>query len=163
MWGLVAIAIVVAIVLFFVWFGDEATEGDPAADAGPGTDEAIPGTGEQVEWRIEVGDLAPAPGVVLLKGDKPEGVFIETWKDDLMLTRSATANLFEWDMQAEIPEPVGEIDAAQGCDELNMLLADWATQTAEAFGDGQRAQAEAFAQHALNTLVAQGCEPAVQP
>lgn len=159
LWGVVGVAAVVVIVIFFANLGDDATADDPNADAGPGTDSTLAGTGEQVEWTIEVGDLAPAPGSVILKGDEPGGVFIETWKDGTMLARSADANLFAWDMDAGLPEPVVDIDTASGCDELNDLLNEWGTQTAEAFGEAQQVQAESFAQYALDTLTAQGCEP----
>ncbi len=59
----------------------------------------------------------------------------------------------------EVPVPVYEIDQAADCDELNDLLNEWASNTASAPGDGQRAQAEAFAQHALDTMLERGCEP----
>lgn len=160
LWGVIGVAAVVLIVIFFANLGDEITEDDPAAEAGPGTEETLPDTGEQVEWTIEVSYLAPAPGSVVLRGDEPLGAFIETWKDGVMVARSADANLFAWDMDAELPEPVIAIDdAGSDCDALNALLNDWANQTAEAFGEAQQIQAESFAQYAFDTLNAQGCEP----
>ena len=115
----------------------------------------------QVEWSIQTSEYTPTPGLVTLKGDVPLGFPTETWKDGVMLLRSVDASQFEWNMDVspEVPEPVYEIDEADGCDELTDLLEEWAEEVASAPGEGQRVQASAFAQHALNTMVDAGCEP----
>jgi hypothetical protein len=155
-WGVLAIAALALIVFFFIRLGDET---EPTAAS-----TLLPGGGEQVEWTIDVGEYAPAPGVVTLKGDTPLGFPTETWKDGVMLARSVDAGQFEWNMDVtpEVPLPVFEIDEAATCDTLNELLNEWASATGSAFGDAQRAQAEAFAQHALDTMVDQGCEPSLE-
>jgi hypothetical protein len=143
LWGVLAIVALVAITLFFVNLGDDV--------------EAT--SGEQVEWSIEVSEYAPSPGTVTLKGDTPLGFPTETWKDDFMLARSVGES-FEWNMDVspEVPTPVYEIDEAGSCDELQGLLDRWAAETAQAPGDARRTEAEAFAQHAVNTMGDQGCQ-----
>ena len=147
-WGILAIAVLALIVFFFIRLGDESS-----TDSAP--------TAEQVEWSIEVSEYAPSPGQVTLKGDKPLGFPTETWKGDVMLARTVDARIWEWNMDVspELPIPVYDIDEAAGsCDDLNDLLAEWASETASAPGDARRAEAQAFAQHAADTLNEQGCE-----
>ncbi|MEE8374859.1 MAG: hypothetical protein V3S26_00885 [Acidimicrobiia bacterium] len=143
LWGVLAIAALIAITLFFVNLGD-----DTEATAG-----------EQVEWSIQVSEYAPSPGEVTLKGDTPLGFPTETWKDDFMVARSVGES-FEWNMDVspEVPTPVYEIDVAGSCDALQGLLDRWATEVAQAPGEARRAEAEAFAQHAANTMGDQGCQ-----
>lgn len=154
LWGVIAIALLAAVTLLVVNIGDEM-------EAGPTTPSTLlPGGGEQVEWSIEVSEYGPSPGTVTLKGDTPLGFPTETWKDDFQLARTVDARAFEWNMDVapEVPVPVYEIDQAGSCDELQQLLEEWAQRVAEAPGDARRAEAEAFAQHAVNTMTDQGCE-----
>lgn len=151
LWGFVAlVAVIAGIWILANVLGSGDTDGN-------GT------SADQVEWSIDVSEYAPSPGEVTLKGDEPLGFPTETWKDGVQLLRSVDARQFEWNMDVspEVPVPVYEIDQADGCDELNDHLNDWASQTASAPGEGQRAQAEAFAQHALDTMLDQGCDPAL--
>ncbi len=143
LWGVLAIAALIAITLFFVNLGND-TETT---------------AGEQVEWSIEVSEYAPSPGEVTLKGDTPLGFPTETWKDDFMIARNVGES-FEWNMDVspEVPTPVYEIDEAGSCDELQGLLDQWATEVAQAPGEARRAEAEAFAQHAVNTMGDQDCQ-----
>jgi len=148
-WGFIGLLIVIAgiVVLASIFSGDGDTDGGTSAD--------------QVEWSIEVSEYGPSPGEVTLKGDEPFGFPTETWKNGAQLLRSVDARQFEWNMDVspEVPVPVYEIDRAADCDELNDYLNEWASETASAPGEGQRAQAEAFAQHAFDTMTDQGCEP----
>ena len=153
LWGVLAIAALIAITLFFVNLGDEIE----ASATTPPT--LLPGAGEQVEWSIVASEYTPSPGKVTLKGDTPLGFPTETWKGDFMLARSVGES-FEWNMDVspEVPTPVYEIDEAGSCDELQGLLDQWATEVAQAPGEARRAEAEAFAQHAVNTMQDQGCQ-----
>ena len=158
LWGVIAIAALTAITLFFINLGGEIE----ASSTTPPT--LLPGGGSQVEWSIQVSEYAPAPGRVTLKGDTPLGFPTETWQGDFMLTRSVGGS-FEWNMAVDpaLPEPVYEIDqvvAAGGdsiCADLNTILNNWANQVAQAAGEAQRLEASAFAQHAANTMNDQGC------
>lgn len=115
----------------------------------------------KVEWSIEVSEYGPSPGEVLLKGDEPLGFPTETWKDGVVLARTVDARAFEWNMDVspEVPIPVYEIDQAGSCDEVIELLVEWADRTGSAPGEARRAEAQAFAQHALNTALDLGCDP----
>jgi hypothetical protein len=148
-----AIAVLIAITLFFVNLGDdiEATATTPAT--------LLPGAGEQVEWSIVASEYTPSPGKITLKGDTPLGFPTETWKDDFMLARSVGES-FEWNMDVspEVPTPVYEIDEAGSCDELQGLLDRWVTETAQAPGDARRTEAEAFTQYVFNTMQEQDCQ-----
>lgn len=143
LWGVLAIAVLAAITLFFVNLGDDVETN----------------AGEQVEWSIGVSEYAPSPGEVTLKGDIPLGFPTETWKDGFMLARNVGES-FEWNMDVspEVPTPVYEIDEAGSCDGLQGLLDQWATGVAQAPGEARRAEAEAFAQHAIDTMGDQGCQ-----
>ncbi|MEE8374919.1 MAG: hypothetical protein V3S26_01185 [Acidimicrobiia bacterium] len=145
LWGLLAIVVLVAITLFFINLGDD-------------TEAAAP-VGEQVEWSIVASEYTPSPGNVTLKGDIPLGFPTETWKDGNMLARSVGES-FEWNMDVspEVPTPVYEIDEAGSCGVLQGLLDQWATDVAQAAGEARRTEAEAFAQHAVNTMGDQGCQ-----
>lgn len=147
-WGLIAILVLAAVAVFFANLGSDA-------DTSP--------TAEQVEWSIEVSEYGPAPGEVTLKGDEPLGFPTETWMNGVMLLRSVDASQFEWNMDVspEVPVPVHEIDQADGCDSLDTLLNEWVQQVGDAPGEGQQAQAEAFAQYAYDTMIEQGCEPSL--
>lgn len=150
LWGLLAVVALMVVVIFFANLGKQSS---PPAEVG-----------EQVEWSIQASEYTPSPGLVTLKGDIPLGFPTETWKDGVMLARSVDASQFEWNMNAspEVPIPVYEIDQDAGsCNALNDHLNNWGTETAQAPGDAQRTQAEAFAQHALDTMLAEGCEPSV--
>lgn len=148
LWGLLAILVLAAVILFL-------------ASLGSGGDDSGPESAEQVEWTIEVSQYGPAPGEVTLKGDMPLGFPTETWLDGVMLLRSVDARQFEWNVETSpaVPVPVYEIDQADDCDELNTLLSQWVTQVGTAPGEGRQTQAEAFAQHAYDTMLDQGCEP----
>jgi len=151
LWGLLAVVALLVVVIFFTNLARDSSEPPPEV-------------GEQVEWSIEVSEYAPSPGSVTLKGDVPLGFPTETWKDGFMQARSVDASQFEWNMDVspEVPVPVYDVDQDAGsCNDLNDHLNDWATETAQAPGDAQRTQAEAFAQHALDTMLAEGCEPSV--
>lgn len=148
LWGVIAVLVLVAVILFVVNLGSGPDDDDTAS------------TAEQVEWTIDVSDYAPTPGEVTLKGDKPLGFPTETWRDGVMLLRSVDAGQFEWkmDVSPEVPVPVHEIDQADGCEALQALLDRWVQQVGDAGGDGEQTQAAAFAQHAANTMIDQGCE-----
>jgi hypothetical protein len=145
LWGLLAIIALIAALIFFANLNTDVDD--------------VPTGGDQVEWSIFAREYTPAPGEVTLKGDTPLGFPTETWKDDFLLARNVGES-FEWNMDVspEVPTPVYEIDEARSCDELQGHLENWATETAQAVGEARRAEAEAFAQHALNTMQDQGCE-----
>lgn len=46
----------------------------------------------------------------------------------------------------------------RSCDELQGLLDEGAAEVAQAPGETRRAEAKAFAQHAVNTMQGQGCQ-----
>ena len=162
MWGLIAILVLGGIVWFLTQLGDSVE--DPGDSGDIGTDETTPADVEQVEWTIDVSEMGTEPGTVILKGDKPLGVFVEVWQEGFMIARTPDGSLFAWkmDVSPEVPEPVYEIDQAQGCDELNAALNEWAQATAEAFGEAQSVVSQSFAQYAYNTLLEQGCTPELQ-
>ena len=145
---MIAVLALAAVILFIVNLGSGSDDDDAASGA------------QQVEWTIDVSDYAPTPGEVTLKGDKPLGFPTETWRDGVMLLRSVDASQFEWNMDVspEVPTPVYEIDQADGCDALQALLDGWVQRVGDAPGDGEQTQASAFAQHAANTMMDQGCE-----
>jgi hypothetical protein len=149
LWGLLAVLALAAMIFFL-------------ANLGSG-DDPVPESAGQVEWAIDVSRYGPSPGEVTLKGDMPLGFPTETWINGVMMLRSVDARQFEWNMDTEpaVPVPVYAIDQANGCDELNTLLAQWVAQVETAPGEGQQVQAEAFAQHAYDSLLDQGCEPAL--
>ncbi len=153
LWGLLAVVGLIVTLIFFANLNADIEAGSTT----PPT--LLPGAGEQVEWTVEVSEYAPSPGTVTLKGDTPLGFPTETWKDDVMLARTVGES-FEWNMDVSpvVPTPVYEIDEAGSCDELQSLLEGWATDVAQAFGEARRAEAEAFAQHAVDTMRDQGCE-----
>ncbi len=153
LWGLLAVIALIAILVFFANLNADIEAGSTT----PPT--LLPGAGDQVEWSIVASEYTPSPGKITLKGDTPMGFPTETWKDDFMLARSVGES-FEWNMDVspEVPAPVYEIDEAGSCDELQGLLDRWATDTAQAPGDARRTEAEAFAQHAVNTMQEQGCQ-----
>lgn len=144
MWGLLAVVILAAIVLFFVWLGAEE-------EAATGTTEAV----EQVEWSIVLTDQNG--DTVTLKGDLPLGIPTETWQNDFMIARS-TAGSFEWDLEAGLPAAVIDIDETEDCDGLNAQLAMWVSTAGDALGEADNYQARAFAQYALVTMRSRDCE-----
>lgn len=147
LWGIIAIAVLAAVVLFFVWFADDETS--PAEEA------AEQGVGPQVEWSIVL--TSQTGDTVTLKGDLPNGNTTETWLGEAQLIRSP-GGTFEWNMDQELPVAVVEIDDADGCTALNDELDAWVEEIANAVGEPQHWQARAFAQHALNTMQQQSCE-----
>jgi hypothetical protein len=151
--GLIAIVALAGITIWFANFGDEVA----ATETTVGT--ILPGGGDQVEWSILVGELAPSPGEVTLKGDTPLGFPTETWRDGVMLARAVNGD-FEWNMDEspELPTAVYEINQAESCDDLQTLLDQWAQEVAQATGDARRAQSSAFAQHAVDTMTEMGCQ-----
>lgn len=150
LWGLAAILGLLAIVIFFASLTQDTSSSPTAA-------------GEQVEWSIQTSEYTPTPGQVTLMGDVPLGFPTETWKDGVMLARTVDVSMFDWkmDVDPEVPIPVYDIDQAGSCAELNDELNDWASAVASAQGDARSAEASAFAQHALDTMVADGCEPSL--
>ncbi len=147
LWGLIAVVVLALIVLLFVWFsGEETTPAEEAAEEG---------TGPQVEWSIDLVDQTG--NTVTLKGDLPAGITTETWVDDSRLIRDPSGT-FEWDMNAELPVAVVQIDNAGDCAALNAELDQWVGEIGAATADPQRWQARAFTQHALDTMRVEGCE-----
>jgi hypothetical protein len=145
LWGLVAILIVAAVVMFFIWFADDTTEPIPE------------NTGPQAEWSVALVDMSQQ--TVMLKADLPDGLETETWVDDLMLERGTiVGDRWAWDMDAELPGPVVEIDASADCAELNVHLDEWVAGIGAADGEVFNWQARAFTQHALNAMRAASCE-----
>ena len=147
LWGLVAIAVLAVIVLFFIWFGEE--------DTSPAEERAEEATGPQVEWSIVLTSLTG--DTVTLKGDLPAGTVTETWQNDIQILRSP-AGTFEWDMDQELPVAVVEIDDVEGCDGLNAQLDFWVADIQAETGEAQQWQARAFIQHTLNRMQTEGCE-----
>lgn len=147
LWGLLAVVVLAAIVLFFIWFANQETS--PAEEA------AEEGVGPQVEWSIVL--TSQTGDTVTLKGDLPNGTTTETWLGEARLIRSA-GGTFEWDMDQELPVAVVEIDNAGDCAALNEELDVWVEEIGTAVGEPQHWQARAFAQHALDTMGAQSCE-----
>jgi len=146
LWGFLAILVVTAIALFFVFLGNAENDQDG--------DTAAPGGVEQIEWSITLDDMTGDE--VTLKGDLPLGVPTETWQNDFQVARTATGS-FEWDLDQELPATVVAIDEAADCEALNTTLADIVSGADEALEPGVW-QARAFAQHAINTMRDQGCE-----
>ncbi len=143
LWGLAALAAMALIILGIIWLTDD--------------DEPVPGgeAGRQVEWSI---DLADQTGdTVTLKGDLPTGRTTETWRNDIQLIRSP-GGTFEWDMDAELPAAVVDIDDSDGCDALNTHLTHWVAEVGTATGEPQQWEARAFAQHAVDTMRSSDCE-----
>ena len=152
LWGLLAVVALIVVIIFFTNLARDSSSPPPAA-------------AEQVEWSIQTSEYTPTPGQVTLKGDVPLGFPTETWKDGFMLAR-ATGNTFAWNMDVspEVPEPVYDIDQARGsCDDLNDQLDEWASEVGTAAGETARVDASAFAQHALDTMLAEGCQPSQTP
>ena len=147
LWGLVAVLALIVIVALVAGLGRSTTE------------EAAPPDVEQVEWSIIASTYTPNPGEVLLKGDEPVGLPTETWLRGVMLARTVGGVGFTWNMDAAppVPVPVYDIDQAEGCEELAGHLELWAEETAQAPGEARRAEASAFAQHAVDTMMAEGC------
>lgn len=140
--------VLVVIILGFVWFGNAAS--DPAA-----VEEVEGGTGPQVEWSVVLTNQGGQ--TVILKADEPDGIMTETWIDEAMLERGA-GDRWSWDMDAGLPGPVVDIDAAADCAALNAELDAWVSNVGQALGEVFDWQSRAFAQHALNTMTAQSCE-----
>jgi hypothetical protein len=146
MWGAIAVVALIGIVLFFVWVGNKSTEEDePDAGAAPV---------DQIEWSIPLTDMSQQ--VVTLKADLPNGDFDETWVDGDQLERGTPTRWF-WDMAAELPQPVLEIDEAGDCALLETLLAEWLEGISSADGEVFNWQARAFTQYTLNTMREQSC------
>lgn len=146
LWGLLAIAVLAIIVLFFIWFGNQTSADEDGSGSGPGP---------QVEWSISLDDMSGQ--TVTLKADEPEGVTTETWVDDLMLERGA-ADRWEWDMVAELPGPVVEIDGTSDCVALTDILEEWLEGVAAAEGEVYNWQSRAFVQHTVNAMRSTGCD-----
>ena len=145
MWGLLAIVALAAVVLFFVWVGDEE-ETDPEG-TGPAA--------EQIMWSVKLTDMSQQE--VTLKADLPLGTPTETWVDGLMLERGI-GDRWQWNVEAVLPQPVVDIDAAAGCDELNAELDVWLQGIGAAEGEVFNWQARAFTQHTINKMRASDCE-----
>jgi len=152
LWGLVAVVALIVIVIFFTNLARDSSETPPPA-------------AEQVEWSIALTEYTPTLGLITLKGDVPLGTPTETWQNDFMLARTVGGVGFTWNMDVnpEVPTPVYDIDRASGCDALNNELNNWANEIPVAAGDARRAEASAFAQHALDTMLAEGCSPSQTP
>jgi hypothetical protein len=144
LWGFLAVLVVTAIALFFVFIGNADDDQD---------EDAAPGDVEQMEWSITLADFTGDE--VTLKGDLPLGVPTETWQNDFQVARTATGS-FEWDLDQELPATVVEIDEAADCEALNAILADLVSGADQALEPGLW-QARAFGQHALDKMRDQGC------
>lgn len=145
-WGLIAILALVALIVVINVIGSDASP-----DVGGGN----PADVEQMEWSIVLTDVTGVD--VTLKGDEPFGFPTETWENDFLLERQVQAT-FEWDVDAELPMAVVDIDNADGCESLNGQLIEWGQQAGQAAGQARKLQAQAFAQHAVNTMRDQACE-----
>lgn len=143
LWGLGALAAMALIIFGIIWLGDEE-EPVPGGEAGP-----------QVEWSIGLTDQTG--DTVTLKGDLPTGRTTETWRNDIQLIRSP-GGTFDWDMDAELPAAVVEIDQSDGCDALNTHLAHWVAEVGTATGEPQQWEARAFTQHTVDTMRSSDCE-----
>ena len=144
LWGLIAIAALGAI-LYFLFGRDTSVEEESPP----------PAAAEQLEWSIVLTDMTDA--TVILKGDLPRGFPTETWEGQSMITRDVTGS-FEWDLEAELPVAVVEIDQTNDCDALNETLAGWVSQVGSAEGEAVTLQARAFTQHTLNHMRTVDCE-----
>ena len=147
-WLWLGLLAVVAVIVLVVFLANILPGGDDDGDTT---------SAEQVEWSIVASEYTPNPGEVELKGDEPFGVPTETWLNGLLLARTAGGS-FDWNMDSSppLPMPVFDIDEDRGdCDDH---LEVWANETASAPGEARRAEASAFAQHAVNTLNSEGCE-----
>lgn len=151
MWGLLAIVALIAIVVVLANLG--------RSDEPEASGSTLPGGGDQVEWSIALTEYTPTLGLITLKGDTPLGTPTETWQNDFMLARTVGGVGFTWNMDVnpEVPLPVYDIDQAGSCSELNTELSNWANEVGNAAGDARRAEASAFAQHAYDTMAADGC------
>ena len=145
-WGLIAVGALVAVIVVINLIGN-----DSSPDAGGGN----PSDVEQMEWSIVLTDMTQVE--VTLKGDEPFGFPTETWEDDFLLERQVQAT-FEWDLDQKLPVAVVDVDNAEDCESLNSQLIDWGQQAGQAAGEARLLQAQAFAQHAINTMRAQSCE-----
>ena len=143
LWGLAAI-IALGLILYFVFGRDDATDSEnPPPAAG------------QLEWSIVLTDMSGA--TVTLKGDLPFGFPTETWQGEVMIARDASGG-FEWDLEAELPVAVVEIDQTDDCDSLNEQLAGWVSEVGAAQGEAFNLQARAFTQHTVNHMRSVNCE-----
>lgn len=146
LWGLLAVLVVTAITLFFVFLGNAENEQTQDQDPPP---EGV----EQLEWSIVLADMTGDE--VTLKGDLPLGIPTETWQNDFQVARTV-GGAFEWDLDAELPATVVEVDEAADCDALNAILADLVSGADTAL-PAELWHARAFAQHTINTMRDQGC------
>ena len=147
LWGFLAVLVITAIALFFVFLGN--AENEQTQDQDPPPEGA-----EQMEWTIVLADMTGDE--VTLKGDLPLGFPTETWQNDFQVARTASGS-FEWDLDAELPVTVVAIDEAAGCDALNAIVTEVVNGADQALEPGLW-QARAFVQHAVNTMRDQGCE-----
>ncbi|HEX6287208.1 MAG TPA: preprotein translocase subunit SecE [Acidimicrobiia bacterium] len=147
LWGLLAVLVVTAITLFFVFLGNAENEQTD--------NEAAPPEGaEQLVWSITLVDMTGDE--VTLKGDLPLGMPTETWQNDFQVTRTV-GGAFEWDVEQELPATVVEIDQAAGdCEALNAILAGLVSEGDQAL-EAELWHLRAFAQHTINTMRDQGC------
>ncbi len=144
MWGLLALVALAVIIALVIWFGNAKS-----------SDDTIPEVGPQFEWSIVLTDQTG--DTVTLKGDEPLGFPTETWQNDFQVARSVGAT-FEWDLDAQLPVAVVEIDSTTDCAALNQLLAGWVTQIGSVQGSPDGWQARAFAQHTLNKMRTSDCQ-----
>jgi len=142
LWGLAAVGGLILIVAFFIWLGSE--EAEPVAEVG-----------DQFEWSIVLVDQTG--DTVTLKGDEPLGRPTETWQNDFQVSRDLQGS-FEWDTDAGLPADVVEIDAIEGCEELNVELGKWVDGIGAAEGDAFNWRARAFTQYTLDKMRTDGCE-----
>lgn len=142
-WGLVAILALAAFIAVILIIDDGNT-----------TPETPAGT-EQWEWSIVLSDMSGV--TVTLKGDAPIGFPTETWEDDFLLERQVQDTL-EWDLDLHLPVAVVDIDDAADCAALNTQLISWGEAVGQEPLEARTRQAQAFTQHAVNTMRVQGCE-----
>ena len=148
LWGAIALAGLIAIVLLITWWANART--------GPVEEAAEEGNlAPQVEWSVALTDQSGQ--TVTLKADEPDGVITETWIDEEMIERGA-GDQWVWNMDAGQPQPVVDIAATTDCTALNEILDEWLQGVEAALGDVFNWQARAFAQETLNQMRAQSCE-----
>ena len=140
LYGVIAVGVLAVLILGFVALLDDGTE-ETAAPA------------DQMEWSIVLTDFTG--DTITLKGDRPLGYPTETWQNDFQVARAVNGD-FGWNLDLELPLDVVAADEANGCDELNVILAGIAESVGDAL-EPQLWQARAFAQHTIEVMRSQGC------
>lgn len=142
-WALVAIIALIAFIAVILILDDGNTT--------PEVPEGI----EYMEWSIVLTDMNGFE--VTLKGDEPVGFPTETWVDGLLLEREVQ-DTFEWDPALQLPVAVVDINDAADCAALNDQLVGWGAAVGQEPLEARKRQAQAFTQHAVNTMRLEGCD-----